>query len=114
MDPRLKVGAVVTTWDMRRVLAIGYNGPARGLPPEYIRDTPGDSGCLHAEDNAICALDSTILTTIMFVTNLPCEMCAQRIVQAGIVKVVYLRDYRVRTGLEVLQKCGVQIVKMNE
>jgi len=29
---RLQVGAVITTTDFRKVLAIGYNGNASGLP----------------------------------------------------------------------------------
>ena len=107
MDPRRKVGAVITTEDMKRILSIGYNGPAKGLPDSYIRDEPGNSGCLHAEDNAIAMVDSTIPDKIIFITDEPCEMCAQRIVNANITRVYYHHPYRAHTGLSVLDKCGV-------
>ncbi len=101
-DPRLKVGAVVTTHDMRRVLSVGYNGLAKGRSSDEIRNTPGDSGCLHAEDNAIAMCDSTIPDKRMFVTHQPCEMCAQRIINAGFSHVYWNQFYRDQTGHSLL------------
>jgi dCMP deaminase len=109
LDPRLRVGAVVTSWDLRRVLSIGYNGPARQLPHSYARNEPGNSGCLHAEDNAIATCDSTIGGKVMFVTHSPCEMCAMRIANSGFSKVWYLFPYRDETGLNLLRKCDVGV-----
>lgn len=101
-DPRLKVGAVITSHDMRRVLSVGYNGPAKGLPPEFIRNEPGNSGCLHAEDNAIAYVDSTVENKVMFITHSPCEMCAQRIINANISTVYYSISYRDTVGINIL------------
>ena len=112
LDPRRKVGAVITTSDLREVISFGYNGPAKGLPPEYIRSTPGDSGCLHAEDNAIARMNSTVSGKVIFVTDQPCEMCAQRIVNAGIGKLFYVKDYRDKMGLTILHQCRVEVVQM--
>lgn len=105
---RLKVGAVITTPDMRRVLSIGYNGPARGLPHDRCQSNkPGACGCLHAEDNAIAQVDSTVPDKILFVTHQPCEQCAQRIIQAGISKVFYSMTYRSDVGATLLNSVGI-------
>lgn len=106
---RAKVGAVITTGDMRRVLSIGYNGPARGLPHDRCRGTQGTCGCLHAEDNAIAQVDSTIPDKAIFLPMWPCEMCAQRIVQANISSVYFLAEYRSSAGVDVLNQCGVRL-----
>lgn len=107
-DPRLKVGAIITTSDMRRVLSFGYNGLAKGRPKEDIRIEPGNSGCLHAEDNAIAMCDSTVPDKIIFITHAPCEMCAQRIVNAGFSRVYFCKGYRDKSGLHILIKCDVK------
>lgn len=106
-DPRLKVGAVVTSQDLRRVLSIGYNGPAKGLPESFISAEPGNSKCLHAEENALLLADCTIPNKVIFITDSPCLMCAQRIVNAGFSRVVWARKYRDESGLKILESCGV-------
>ncbi|MCX6109800.1 MAG: hypothetical protein NTZ90_09400, partial [Proteobacteria bacterium] len=55
---RLKVGTVITSTDFRKVLAVGYNGNATGLPNSCDRDEPGNCGCLHSEENAVINCDS--------------------------------------------------------
>lgn len=107
---RLQVGAVITTPDMRQILSVGYNGPAMGLPHNRCREKEvGNCGCLHAEDNAIVKVDGSIPNKIMFVTESPCEMCAQRIIQANIVEVIYLGKYRTELGMEILKCCEIKI-----
>ena len=110
---RLHVGAVITSPDMRRVLSIGYNGPARGLPHDRCRNTPGNCGCLHAEDNAIAAVDSTIPNKVLFVTHQPCEQCAQRVIQANITQVYYLETYRSDAGAAVLNLAGIRVSRLS-
>lgn len=66
---------------------------------------------LHGEENAIMNLvgrgvdltDSTI-----YVTTYPCNLCANKIVQAGIKKVVYFEPYPVEEAKEILKKGGVE------
>ena len=106
---RLKVGAVITTPDLRRVLAIGYNGPAAGLSEDRCSGTPGGCGCLHAEDNAIARVDSTIPEKQLFVTYQPCVMCAQRIVNAGITRVRYMLTYRDDAGAKLLTETQIDV-----
>lgn len=112
LDPRRRVGAVVTTTDLCEILSFGYNGPCRGLPHDYIRDEPGNSGCLHAEDNAISRIRGPHENKVMFVTDEPCEMCSQRMVNAGFEKVYYCREYRDHTGIGILKRMGIQVIHM--
>ena len=50
---RLQVGTVVTDQVLENVLAIGYNGNARGLPNKCDSAVPGSCGCIHSEMNAL-------------------------------------------------------------
>src|SRR5437016_13636072 len=50
---RLRVGTVVTDQLLENVLAIGYNGNARGLPNRCDSSVPGSCGCIHSEMNAL-------------------------------------------------------------
>ncbi len=42
---RMAVGCVITSTDFRKVLAVGYNGNASGLPNQCDSTTPGACGC---------------------------------------------------------------------
>jgi len=110
---RLQVGCVITSSDYWKVLAVGYNGNAAGLPNGCDSETPGSCGCVHSETNALVKCDCPRSTEkIIFVTDLPCKMCAKLIVNLGNVKKVYYgRDYRLREGEEVLKQAGISIEK---
>lgn len=111
---RLKVGTVITSTDYRKVLAVGYNGNATGLPNSCDRDEVGNCGCLHSEENAVINCDSPRATEkVVFVTHLPCVQCAKRLINLGNVKrVYYFEDYRVRDSLDVLKSVGIETRKM--
>ncbi len=113
---RLQVGTVITTTDYRKVLAVGYNGNATGFPNRCDKDDPGNCGCLHSEENAVINCDSPRhVEKYIFITNLPCLMCAKRIVNLGNVKkVVYKRDYRSTDSIELLRKAGIEVEKLCE
>ncbi len=112
--PSRKIGAVITNLEMDKVLAVGYNGPARQLGNDACRDVIGDCGCLHAEMNAIAKDNSNEPDKIMFVTMSPCGMCASLIAQCGFYRVVYLEEYRNTKGLDILRDCGTMITKMHK
>jgi deoxycytidylate deaminase len=40
---------------------------------------------------------------------MPCVECSKLIIQAGIVRVVYERPYRVTDGVELLKRAGIQV-----
>lgn len=106
---RLQVGTVITSADFRKVLAVGYNGNATGLPNHCDREEPGNCGCLHSEENAVINCDSPRqVEKIVFVTHLPCVMCAKRLINLGNVKkIFYGAEYRIKDSLEILRKVGI-------
>lgn len=108
---RLKVGTVITSVDFRKVLAVGYNGNASGLPNQCDRDEQGNCGCLHSEENAVINCDTPRhLEKFVFVTHLPCSMCAKRLINLGNVKkVFYGLDYRSRTSVDLFAQTGITV-----
>jgi len=110
---RLQVGSVVVSSDYTRVLAIGYNGNARGFPNTCDSDEPGNCGCIHSEINALLKTDYSEKDKIMFVTDTPCVACAKAIINADIKKVYYIRNYRISTSLEMFKKAGIYVEQVN-
>ena len=107
-DPRRQVGAVVVTEDNCQVLAVGYNGNYSGGPNQVESTTPGESGMLHAEINALLKMDyNNPKNKKLYLTLSPCRMCAKAIVNAGIDEVIYLHAYRDLSGVELLDGAGV-------
>jgi dCMP deaminase len=106
----LNVGAVVTTWDMTQIVSWGYNGNYRGGPNTCDSDTPGQCGCLHAEDNAMVKAPYQGGPFIMFCTHTPCKQCAKRIINANIGKVICATAYRSQEGVELLRAAGIPVM----
>lgn len=112
IDPRFKVGAIIVSGDNTQVLSVGYNGDEAGGSNEVESLEPGQSGCIHAEINALIKLDfNNPKRKIMYVTLSPCKMCAKAIVNASIDEVVYLDDYRDSSGRDLLEKSGTIVRK---
>merc|ERR1711935_543775 len=98
------VGAVIVM--NNRIVATGYNGTPFGMAncneggcTRCNSNTPSGIGldeclCIHAEENAVIeAGRSKTEGATAYVTTQPCLMCAKTLVQAGIKKIVYDRDY---------------------
>ena len=111
---RLKVGTVITSTDFRKVLAVGYNGNASGLPNRCDRDEQGQCGCLHSEENAVINCDSPRhIDKFVFVTHLPCVACAKRLINMGQVKkVFYGQDYRNADSIDLFGQVGIAVEKL--
>lgn len=111
---RLQVGTVITSTDFRKVLAVGYNGNATGLPNGCDRDEAGNCGCLHSEENAVINCDAPRSTEkIVFVTHLPCVQCAKRLINLGNVRAVYYgEDYRIKDSRAILESVGIRVEKL--
>lgn len=107
---RLQVGTVITDPTLENVVAIGYNGNARGFPNECDSDVPGACGCIHSEMNALVKAPGQLRDKVAFVTASPCVMCAKLIVQANVSHVFYREAYRKRDGLDVLERAGLTAV----
>lgn len=106
----MKVGCAIVSTDFRKVIAVGFNGNASGLPNACDSDVPGACGCIHAEANAVVNCDSPRETKkIVFATHLPCVACSKLLINLGnVVKVFYKNDYRIRTSLELFSRVGIE------
>ena len=105
---RAQVGCVLTPPDMHNVMAVGYNGPASGLPNKCARpDEPGNCGCVHAETNA--CIKATPGPKWAFISIPPCARCAAALINAGVECVVYAgTPHREMTeGIDLLEQAGI-------
>lgn len=123
---RLKVGCVITKDN--RIIASGYNGPLKpNLHNSMVAYSELDEcrcdlnkPCelsIHAEANAIayCAKYGIPLeNTTFYVTHSPCIKCAELIVQAGVSKVIYDKDFRDDKGLLLLNRNNIIVEKYAE
>ena len=67
---------------------------------------------LHAEANAITKIarsNNNSEGATLYVTDAPCIECSKLIIQAGIKRVVYARQYRLDDGLQLLKKAGIEV-----
>jgi len=108
---RLQVGCVITSFDYRKVLSCGYNGGAAGQDNACESTEPGACGHLHAEENAVIGCDAPRSEAkIVFVTHMPCKMCAKRLVNlGGVVRLVYRTPYRITDGVAILERANVSV-----
>ncbi len=113
---RLQVGTVITTTDFRKVIAVGYNGNATGLPNTCDRDEPGNCGCLHSEENAVINCDSPRqVEKFIFVTHVPCLPCAKRIINLGNVRrLIYRKEYRSIDSIPLLIQAGIEVFSLSD
>lgn len=108
---RLQVGCVIVSPDYRKVISWGYNGGASGLENECASLEPGKCLHLHAEENAIINCDvPRYVPKIVFVTHLPCIMCAKRLINlGGVQRLYYEHDYRIHDGVDLLGRAGIEV-----
>ena len=104
---RLQVGTVVTDQLLENVLAIGYNGNAKGLANRCDSSVPGSCGCIHSEMNALVKAPGSVRDKVVFVSASPCVMCAKLMINSGVTHVFYRKAYRDPSGIEVLGQGGV-------
>ena len=72
---------------------------------------------LHAEANAILKVASSTQScrgATLYITLSPCKECSKLIHQSGIKRLVYANAYKDDTGLQFLNKAGVELVYINE
>ena len=108
---RRQVGALIVKGNM--IISDGYNGTPSGVP----NICEGEDGLtlpyvLHAEANAITKIARSGNNSdgaTLYVTDAPCIECAKLIIQAGIARVVYARNYRLTDGIDLLKKAGIEV-----
>jgi len=104
---RLQVGTVVTDARLENVVAVGYNGNAKGLPNRCDSTVPGNCGCIHSEMNALVKAPGGLRDKVVFLTDSPCVMCAKLMINSGVTHVFYRKLYRDPAGVEILTAAGV-------
>lgn len=131
---RAKVGAILVT--QQGNLLVGINGLPKqlgnkleieeivlasefGQPPKWVLtgELITKPTVIHAEMNCILKAAregvSTVNSTV-YVTLSPCAHCASMLVSAGVRRLVYVEDYRDPSGLDVLKRCNIEVVKYKE
>lgn len=102
---RQKNGCLIVRGD--QIISDGYNGTPEGFDnccelPDRDETKPE---VLHAESNALLKLARSTNSSegaTLYVTTAPCFHCAKMIIQARIMRVVYLNKYRLDDGLRLL------------
>lgn len=108
---RRRVGALIVK--DKRIISDGYNGTPSGF--ENIcedEDHLTKPYVLHAEANAITKIarsNNNSDGSTLYVTDSPCVECSKLIIQAGIRRVVYAREYRLTDGIELLRRAGIEV-----
>jgi dCMP deaminase len=123
---RAKVGAVIVR--DKNILATGYNGAPAGMPHctdvgclVYTSRTPAgelEENCfrtIHAEINAIAQAaknGAAIRDADIYVTHTPCIHCFKVLVNTGIRRIFYDREYKRDTLAELLRHTEVQLERV--
>ena len=112
-----KVGSIIVKDD--KILAIGYNGTPSNF--DNVCEFKDDSGMLktkpevlHSESNAISKIargTESSNNATLYVTLSTCIECAKLIIQSGIIRVVYLKEYSDISGIELLKKANINVNK---
>ena len=112
---RRKVGALIVKDKM--IISDGYNGTPSGF--ENVCEDENNITrpyVLHAEANAITKIarsNNNSDGATLYVTDAPCIECAKLIIQAGIKRVVYAKQYRLEDGLNLLTRANITVEFLN-
>ena len=117
---KLQVGAIIVKDG--QIMSDGFNGTPCGFENKCeVKSMDGSlhtlSYVLHAESNAIlkCAKYGRPTNgSTLYITHSPCIECAKLIIQAGIIRVVYLEEYKTLDGVELLKRIGIKVEKFEE
>ena len=101
----------------KMIISDGYNGTPSGF--ENVCEDENNVTLpyvLHAEANAITKLarsSNNSEGSTLYITDSPCIECAKLIIQAGIKRVVYAREYRLTDGADLLRQAGIEVNFIN-
>ncbi len=112
---RRKVGALIVKDNM--IISDGYNGTPAGFE-NVCEDGNGLTKpyVLHAEANAITKIarsGNNSEGATLYVTDAPCIECAKLIIQSGIRRVFYARQYRLTDGIDLLERAGIDVCRIS-
>lgn len=110
---RKKVGALIVKDKM--IISDGHNGTPSGNFENTCENEEGKTHwyVLHAEANAILKVAKSTNDcngATLYLTLSPCKDCSKLILQAGIVKVVFIDNYKDTSGIDFLKSAGIETV----
>ena len=113
---RKQVGALIVK--DRMIISDGYNGTPTGFE-NPCEDEEGYTKwyVLHAEANAILKVAGSTQSckgATLYITMSPCKECSKLIHQSGITRLVYQIDYKDNSGLDFLEKAGVEVEQITD
>lgn len=113
---RKQVGAIIVK--NRMIISDGYNGTPSGFE-NCCEDQNNITKwyVLHAEANAILKVARSTQScenATLYITLSPCKECSKLIHQSGIKRVVYKQAYKDTSGIDFLQKAGVEVELMED
>jgi dCMP deaminase len=108
---RKQVGALIVKDGM--IISDGYNGTPSGFD-NCCEDQNGNTFwyVLHAEANAILKVSKSTNSAqgaTLYLTLSPCRECAKLVLQAGIKRVVFCDKYKDDSGINFLERAGVDV-----
>jgi dCMP deaminase len=113
---RKKVGALIVKG--RMIISDGYNGTPSGFE-NVCEDEEHYTKwyVLHAEANAILKVAASTQSckgATLYITLSPCKECSKLIHQSGITRVVYATAYKDTSGIEFLEKAGIELTHLHK
>lgn len=112
---RKQVGALLVK--DRMIISDGYNGTPSGFENKCEdEDEKTKWYVLHAEANAITKIAGSTQSShgsTLYITLSPCRECSKLILQAGIKRMVYINKYKDNSGLELLEKAQLEVVRIS-
>lgn len=114
-DPKTQVGACIVD-EKNRILSLGYNGMPSGIKDDEKHWSQKHLYVSHAEANAIDFYRNNLEGSTLYVTFLPCNECAKRIIQNKIRRVVYFKKKISKhipadISIQMFEEAGVEVVK---
>ena len=108
---RKQVGALIVKNGM--IISDGYNGCPSGFE-NNCEDENGETKwyVLHAEANAILKVAKSTQNckgATLYLSMSPCKECSKLILQAGISRLVFLNEYKDKSGINFLKKAGIEV-----
>lgn len=111
---RRQVGCLIVKDKM--IISDGFNGTPTGFPNQCEDENKVSFPyVLHAEANAITKIARSGNNSdgaTLYVTDSPCIECSKLIIQAGIKRVIYGREYRLTDGVDLLRRAGIEVMKI--
>ena len=113
---RKQVGAIIVKNGM--IISDGYNGCPSGFE-NNCEDENGETKwyVLHAEANAILKVAKSTQNckgATLYLSMSPCKECSKLILQAGISRVVYLNEYKDKSGIDFLKKATIEVMHFKQ